>query len=80
MIKPQNLIDIIKDIINQERQPEPYRLGNVASTDGRITFDGEQSAGLKKYKRLSSYSPTIGDRVLLARVKGSYVILGKLDR
>ncbi|WP_281659135.1 hypothetical protein [Halobacillus sp. Cin3] len=79
-MKPQYLINIIKDIIHQERQPEPFRLGKVASTDGRVNFDGEQSAGLKKYKRLSNYTPSIGDRVLLARVKGSYVILGKIQK
>jgi len=58
-----------------------YKLGTVTSTSGGVSvqFDGETTASAKKYKRLASYSsPTVSDRVLLVKVGGSYVILGKI--
>lgn len=57
------------------------RLGTVTSTSGGITvqFDGETAPSSKKYKRLASYSnPAVNDRVLLIKVGGTYVILGKV--
>ena len=58
-----------------------YKLGTVTSTSGGIyvQFDGETTPSTKKYKRLASYSnPAVNDRVLLIKVGGSYVILGKI--
>jgi len=57
-----------------------YKLGTVTSTSGGIyvQFDGETTASAKKYKRLANYSPTVSDRVLLVKVGGTYVILGKV--
>lgn len=43
-----------------------------------ILIDGETTATTKKYKRISSYSPAVGDRVLVAEIAGSYVIIGKV--
>lgn len=59
-----------------------YKLGTVTSTSGGISvqFDGETAPSGKKYKSLASYSsPAINDRVLLAKVGGTYVVLGKLN-
>ena len=57
-----------------------YKLGIVTSTSGGVfvRFDGETTASAKKYKRLANYSPTVSDRVLLVKVGGTYVILGKV--
>jgi len=58
-----------------------YKLGTVTSTSGGVfvQFDGETTASQKSYKCLASYSsPTVSDRVLLVKVGGSYVILGKI--
>ena len=58
-----------------------YKLATVTSTSGGVSvqFDGETAPSSKKYKRLASYSsPTVSDRVLLIKVGGSYVILGKI--
>lgn len=59
-----------------------FRLGKIdpAYSSGRpkIIFDGETTASEKQYPRLASYTPVAGDRVLLAKVAGSYVILGKV--
>jgi co-chaperonin GroES (HSP10) len=53
-----------------------FRMGTVVS--GKIQFDGEDEPSQKTYKRLASYTFTNGDRVLLAKVSGTYVILGKI--
>ena len=58
-----------------------YKLATVTSTSGGISvqFDGETTPSAKKYKRLASYSsPTVNDRVLLIKVGGTYVIIGKV--
>ena len=58
-----------------------YKLATVTSTSGGVSvqFDGETTPSTKKYKRLASYSsPTVNDRVLLIKVGGTYVIIGKV--
>jgi len=58
-----------------------YTLATVAGVSASgvtLKFDGEE-AGQKSYKRLASYSsPAQNDRVLVAIVGGSAVVLGKL--
>jgi len=70
------------DIFSQERPKEQqFKLGTVtALLNGNpvIQFDGETTVSQKIYKRLSSYSPAVNDRVLLCRVAGTYIILGKV--
>ena len=51
---------------------------SIPTTRPRLKFYGESSASSKAYPFLSSYSPRVGDRVLTARVDGSYVILGRI--
>jgi hypothetical protein len=48
-------------------------------TSGRPTviFDGEGTASTRTYLYLSSYVPAAGDRVLVAMVGRSGIILGK---
>ena len=44
-----------------------------------LIFDGQQEATTKRFKRLvNGTTPAAGDRVLVARISGSYVILGKI--
>lgn len=69
--------------ITQGKEKETvFRLGKIDPlySTGRpsIVFDGETTATTKQYPYLSPYAPTAGDRVLLARVAGSYVIIGKV--
>ena len=70
------------DIFSQERPKErQFKLGTVTSISGGISvqFDGETSPSSKKYKRLASYSsPAVNDRVLMVKIGGSYIILGKI--
>lgn len=58
------------------------KLGTVTAftsgTGTRVRIDGEDSATQKRYMRLSSYTPTVGDRVMLVQISGTYVIIGKV--
>lgn len=60
------------------------RIGTIKSnTSGSgvtVQIDGESAATTKKYTYLSSYTPAVNDRVLIAEVGGSYVILGKIQK
>lgn len=44
-----------------------------------ILIDGESEPTTKNYMWLAPYRPSVGDRVLIAEVSGSYVILGKIS-
>lgn len=53
------------------------KVGNYISGVGAtLIFDGQTAATTKRYKRLSTYTPSSGARVLVAKIGGSYVILG----
>lgn len=52
---------------------------NINALGIQVTFAGETSPTLKRYKKLSSYSPVIDDRVLMIEISGTYIILGKIE-
>ena len=58
------------------------KLGTIGTvtvnTGATLIIDGETDPTTKAYKWLSPYTPQAGDRVLIAEVAGSYVILGKI--
>ena len=43
-----------------------------------IRFSGETKPSQKPYKRLATYTPAVGDKVILAKLGGSYVRLAKV--
>lgn len=66
---------------SQHDQKSSFKLGTVTaliSGSPKIRFDGEHTASEKLYKSLKSYTPTVNDRVLMAAVSGTYVILGAI--
>lgn len=68
-------------LISQNKEPKSqFKLGKVDSnyTTGRprILFDGETQLSSKRYPYMESYTPKQNQRVLLAKVSGSYVIIG----
>lgn len=77
MITPEEFLKL-----NQAPDKQTYRIGKIplSYTSGRpqIVFDGESAASTKQYPYLSSYPPKAGDKVLLAYVGGTYVVLGKI--
>ena len=81
MINTQEFKNIIKEIIREELSNQPgYKIGTIASTNGKptVTFAGEDQPSQKGYSYLASYTPAVGDRVLLVKIGGTYVILDKL--
>lgn len=65
---------------SQINPDKPTAMGTVTGTSGgvQIQFDGESQASTKTYKRISPYTPTVGDRVLLVRAGRTWVVLGKI--
>lgn len=56
-------------------------ISSYSSGDGvTLTIDGESAPTTKEYCFLSSYVPTVGDRVLVEEISGTYVILGKVTK
>lgn len=81
MINVNDFTDLIKQIVRNELgDRSQYKIATITDVSGRtrVRFAGESQSTQKRYSYLSSYTPVVGDRVLMARVKGSYVILGKL--
>lgn len=50
----------------------------TANKGTRVVIDGETVRTSKYYRRLSSYTPYVGDRVLILEIAGTYLILGKI--
>lgn len=69
-------------IISKEAPPS-FALGLIdasySSGNPAILFDGETTVSTKTYHFLASYKPVASDRVVLAKIGGSFVILGKFD-
>ena len=58
-----------------------FKMATVTEISGEdifLTFYGEETQRIKGYKRLASYTPSVGDTVLVARLNKSYTILGKV--
>lgn len=55
-------------------------LGTISSYSSgsgvTLTIDGETSPTTKEYMFLGSYTPVVGDRVLIEEISDSYVVLG----
>lgn len=75
-------VDLLNLLTGAPETRVNFRLGTIPNTytAGRPTviFDGEGAASTRTYPYLSSYVPAIGDRVLVATVGRSGVILGKI--
>lgn len=73
---------LLNTITNSKKGEEAQtRMAVVSSiSDGNIylTFYGEEEMSQKPYKRLDSYTPAIGDTVVLQKVGSSYLITGKV--
>lgn len=69
-------------LMEEKEENKVFKLATVtdlfASGKAKIKFDGEDIASLKEYSNLSSYAAAKNDRVLLAIVGGTYLILGKV--
>jgi hypothetical protein len=68
--------------IAQEEIKSPFSLGKIdpsySSGKPKIVFDGESSPSSKEYSYASGYTPKANDRVIVANVGGSHVVLGEV--
>lgn len=65
------------DIFGNEKTKKLIRYGVITNAAGkRVKLDGESSASIKRYPHLSSYTPVVGDKVVII----SGVIYGKIVR
>lgn len=75
-------VGLINSMIDKKTSP-PFAIGRIdpaySSGNPRIIFDGETTVSTKRYTKLNSYTCQPNDRVLLARVSGTYVVLGSLS-
>lgn len=75
--------DLLETIKESSDKPAPnVRLAEITRSDGTgnyVKFYGDDSASKKSYKKLASYSPEIGDTVLMINVNGSFLIAGKVE-
>ena len=67
----------------EEQKQQVFRLGTVTNLfengTAQVRFDGEESPSQKQYAFLSTYRPVVDDRVFLAAIGGTYVILGAIS-
>lgn len=76
---PSERLQDMKEYVASERKN--YHMATVTSiSNGRpyVRFYGENAPSQKPYKYISSYVPTVGDKVLMIRAGASYVIMGKV--
>jgi hypothetical protein len=73
--------DIAEILGHRPTQRLNFKLGfvdDVVDDKPLVKFDGESTASAKRYSCLSSYKPRIGDRVVLASISKTYVVIGRL--
>lgn len=77
-----NPTDFLEIVSPDRGDPIVFKIGSIPATytTGRPTvkFDGETAASVRLYPYLGSYAPAANDRVLVAIVGHSGVVIGKL--
>lgn len=80
-MRTAEFVRILESLIRKQIKPS-YAIGtvdpNYSLGKPRIRFDGEQTVSSKRYSHLSSYQPRKSDRVLMAKLAGTNVILGSI--
>lgn len=88
-MKPDVFLDLIRGLVNEAVRKSlasgavaEFKLGvipaNYVSGRPAVTFDGESAPSTKTYPYASSYVPAANDRVLLARVGSTWVVICKI--
>jgi len=49
-----------------------------SSTGSTLIFDGTDTPSAKRYKRVGSATFSPGNRVLVAKISGTYLVLGRI--
>ena len=74
-----NLVDAPKEL-NKAPETEFYiaTVSSVSSSGVKLLFAGESTAANKYYKRLGSANVSSGDRVVVMKQSGTYIVLGSI--
>lgn len=72
-----DMFEIVSALRGQDSQIR-VRIGTVTSTSPFTVSIGGSSTGLTGLSRLSSYSPTVSDRILCLANGTDVIVLGKL--
>lgn len=75
---PGEQLDEMQVLFTGDKAYKMAVVDNVTGGRPYLRFYGETVASQKPYKYLQSYAPASGDKVLVARVANTYVILGKV--
>lgn len=71
-----------KSIVNSDTAyDEPFSIATVVAVNSSgitLRFSGEQHSGQKAYRRIEACTAGVNDRVLVANIGGSAVVLGKI--
>lgn len=74
-------LSMIRRVVNENQEKE-LALGTIPSdySSGlpKVKFDNEDIASSRVRPYLDSYTPTANDRVLMARIGGGWIILGRI--
>lgn len=75
--------EFVLELNNINSDKSNFKLGTVIdlfdNQTAQVQFDGEDTPSEKQYAYLESYPPTVFDRVLLAVIGGTYIIMGKVN-
>ncbi len=70
-------------ILEQESKQETHfflaKVKAFSSNMATLNIDGDTNATVKKYKVLNDKYLETGDRVLVAKISGTYIVLGKIS-
>lgn len=58
-----------------------YRLASITAIESggvSVQFEGEDTASDKTYTVVQNYHPTLGDRVVMLNISGTYIVLGSV--
>ena len=68
--------------VQEQSDVKTPSFATVAAIDGAgrvtLTFPVSGETSTKYYPRLASYSPTVGDRVYIVPVSGTYLVIGEV--
>ncbi len=76
--KRDQAIDDLRKRAQKAGQVTEFATG-VVTSGAYVTFDGDTSVYLTPLRWLETYTPIAGDRVLIGRVSGQWVIMGKIS-
>ncbi|MFB5192647.1 hypothetical protein [Alicyclobacillus fastidiosus] len=72
-----------KSLNAKSKKRAPWKIATIPSTYSgsglpTLQFDGESTASAREYPYIGGYTPAAGDRVLVAQLSNSGVIIGKI--